>query len=100
MSANSSNELLEPQLSPQRSREKLVRNLLVNKPEIFRVSGPGILDQVKSFLPQMAEAENQLNQAIDVVNDAVNHMQLLNQICMKSSSRQSSGGEVAHVSAT
>ena len=64
MSANSSNELLEPQLSPQRSREKLVRNLLVNKPEIFRVSGPGILDQVKSFLPQMAEAENQLNQAV------------------------------------
>ena len=64
MSANSSNELLEPQLSAERSREKLVRDLLVSKPEIFRVSGPGVLDQVKTFLPQMAEAEKKLTQAV------------------------------------
>ena len=64
MSANSSNELLEPQLSAERSREKLVRDLLVSKPEIFRVSGSGVLNQVKTFLPQMAEAEKQLTQAV------------------------------------
>ena len=64
MSENSSNELLEPRLSAERSKEKLVRNLLESKPEIFRVSGPGVLDQVKSFLPQMAEAERQLTQAV------------------------------------
>ena len=56
MSSNRSEELLDPKLSPERSREKLVRNLLVDKPEIFRVSGPGVLDQVKSFLPQCCEA--------------------------------------------
>ena len=64
MSANSSQELLEPQLSPDRAREKLVRSLLVDKPEIFRVPGPGVLQQVKSFLPQMAEAGKQLNEAV------------------------------------
>ena len=64
MSANSSKELLEPQLSPDRAREKLVRSLLVDKPEIFRVPGPGVLQQVKSFLPQMAEAGKQLNEAV------------------------------------
>ena len=66
MSANSSQELLEPQLSPDRAREKLVRSLLVEKPEIFRVpqGGPGVLQQVKSFLPQMAEAGKQLKEAV------------------------------------
>ena len=64
MSANSSQELLEPQLSPERKREKLVRSLLVDKPEIFRVPGPGVIQQVKSFLPQMAEAGKQLNEAV------------------------------------
>ena len=64
MSANSSQELLEPRLSPDRAREKLVRSLLVDKPEIFRVPGPGVLQQVKSFLPQMAEAGKQLNEAV------------------------------------
>lgn len=64
MSANSSEELLEPQLSPDRAREKLVRNLLLDKPEIFRVPGPGVLQTVKAFLPQMAEAGKQLNEAV------------------------------------
>ena len=66
MSAKSSQELLEPQLSPDRAREKLVRSLLVKKPEIFRVpaGGPGVLQSVKSFLPQMAEADKQLNEAV------------------------------------
>jgi len=56
--------LLEPRLSEDVNREKLVRNLLIEKPNIERFERSGVLDQVKSFLPQMAEAEAKLSEAL------------------------------------
>ena len=64
MSGNSANQLLEPRLSEDVNREKLVRNLLIEKPNIKRFERSGVLDQVKSFLPQMAEAEAKLSEAL------------------------------------
>ena len=64
MSGNSRNQLLEPRLSEDVNREKLVRNLLIEKPNIERFERSGVLDQVKSFLPQMAEAEAKLSEAL------------------------------------
>merc|ERR1712098_6879 len=58
------NPLLEPRLSAESNKEKLVRNLLIDKPNISRLQRSGLLDQVKNFLPQMAAAERQLNQAV------------------------------------
>ena len=66
MSGNSTNQLLEPRLSEDVNREKIVRNLLIEKPNIKRFERSGVLDQVKSFLPQMAEAESKLSEALAV----------------------------------
>ena len=64
MSGNSTNPLLEPRLSEDVNREKVVRNLLIEKPNIKRFERSGVLDQVKSFLPQMAAAESKLSEAL------------------------------------
>ena len=64
MSEDSHNEMLEPRLSVDTNKEKIVRNLLIDKPNINKVGRSGILDQVKQFLPQMAEAEVKLNEAV------------------------------------
>ena len=64
MSGNSTNQLLEPRLSEDVNREKIVRKLLIEKPSIKRFERSGVLDQVKSFLPQMADAESKLSEAL------------------------------------
>jgi len=64
MSDSGKNPLLEPRLSTESNKEKLVRNLLIDKPNITHLQRSGLLDQVKNFLPQMAAAERQLNQAV------------------------------------
>ena len=64
MSHNSTNQILEPRLSEDVNREKIVRNLLIDKPEIKKFERSSVLDQVKSFLPQMADAESKLSEAL------------------------------------
>ena len=61
---NKPNEVLEPRLNEELNKEKLVRGLLIEKPNITKMSSCGLLDKVKSFLPQMAEAEKKLRQAV------------------------------------
>ena len=64
MSESRHNEVLEPRLTVDTNKEKIVRNLLIDKPNISKVGRSGILDQVKQFLPQLAEAEVKLNEAV------------------------------------
>ena len=58
------NEVLEPKLNEELNKEKIVRGLLIDKPNITKMTSCGLLDKVKSFLPQMAEAEKKLEQAV------------------------------------
>ena len=64
MTEENKNPLLEPRLTVDTNKEKLVRNLLIDKPNITKMTSSPLLNQVKNFLPQMAEAELKLNQAV------------------------------------
>ena len=64
MSDKGANPLLEPRLTVDTNKEKIVRSLLIDKPNITRFEPPGILNQVKNFLPQMAAAESKLSEAV------------------------------------
>eukprot|EP00092_Neocalanus_flemingeri_P009900 GFUD01010670.1.p1 GENE.GFUD01010670.1~~GFUD01010670.1.p1 ORF type:complete len:193 (-),score=79.82 GFUD01010670.1:91-669(-) len=57
-------ELLEPRLTSEASKDRMVRNMLHGRPEIQRLGRSSVLDEVRSFLPQMAEAEVKLAAAL------------------------------------
>jgi len=64
MSGKPSTELLEPRQSSEASKDRLVMTLLHGKPEIQRLGRSSVLDEVRSFLPQMADAEVKLAAAL------------------------------------
>ncbi|XP_023320036.1 uncharacterized protein C12orf45 homolog [Eurytemora carolleeae] len=57
-------EFLEPRLSLEQSRERVIHSFLTTKPEISNLGRSSVLDQVKSFLPTMATADKDLKTAI------------------------------------
>jgi len=57
-------KFLEPTLTEEQSRGRAIHSFLNPKPDMSGVSKSKVLDQVKGFLPKMAEAEQQLNCAI------------------------------------
>lgn len=68
-------EVLEPRVSQEQSRVRALNALLNPKPDMSIGSSPrsSVLDQVKSFLPKMAEAEVKLQSAIrDGLQDKFN----------------------------
>jgi len=53
-------ELLDPRITSESSKDRLVRTMLQSKPEIQRLGRSSVLDEVRNFLPQMADAEVKL----------------------------------------
>merc|ERR1719427_1802504 len=57
-------ELLDPRITSESSKDRLVRTMLQSKPEIQRLGRSSVLDEVRNFLPQMADAEVKLTASL------------------------------------
>lgn len=57
-------EFLEPRLSSEQSRDRVIHTLLNPKPDMTNIGRSSVLDQVKGFLPKMASADADLRTAL------------------------------------